>query len=156
MNEVIEVFHYFRRQQIIIITISFTITILIVIILIITIIIIIIVIVTLSHFVPNLSFGAPVLQSLTKALRSNNNNTNNTKNNEDKENNDNNNNNNSGDYFFDVHLMVEDPITYIDSFKRAGADMITFHIEATRKTSIHSFIDLFTFISIFAYTFIVY
>ena len=31
---------------------------------------------------------------------------------------------------FDVHLMIDDPIDYIDSFAEAGADIITFHIEA--------------------------
>ena len=33
---------------------------------------------------------------------------------------------------FDVHLMVEEPQTQIDSFVKAGADIITFHIEAAR------------------------
>jgi ribulose-phosphate 3-epimerase len=32
--------------------------------------------------------------------------------------------------FFDVHLMIDDPIKYVDQFADAGADMITFHIEA--------------------------
>ena len=31
---------------------------------------------------------------------------------------------------FDVHLMIDDPIDYIDSFADAGADIITFHVEA--------------------------
>ncbi len=53
-------------------------------------------------FVPNISFGAPVI----KALRPHT------------------------DMLFDVHLMIEEPIRYIDDFVRAGADMITFHIEA--------------------------
>lgn len=33
---------------------------------------------------------------------------------------------------FDVHLMIEEPIRYIDDFAKAGADIITFHIEATK------------------------
>ena len=53
-------------------------------------------------FVPNISFGAPVI----KALRPH------------------------SDIFFDVHLMINEPIRYIDDFAKAGAEMITFHIEA--------------------------
>ncbi|KJJ84992.1 ribulose-5-phosphate 3-epimerase [Candidatus Omnitrophus magneticus] len=34
--------------------------------------------------------------------------------------------------FFDVHLMIKDPINYVDQFIKSGADMITFHIEACR------------------------
>jgi ribulose-phosphate 3-epimerase len=33
--------------------------------------------------------------------------------------------------FFDVHLMIVDPIRYIDEFAKAGADLISFHLEAT-------------------------
>ncbi|MFH1665443.1 MAG: ribulose-phosphate 3-epimerase [Candidatus Omnitrophota bacterium] len=32
--------------------------------------------------------------------------------------------------FFDVHLMIEDPVKYIDQFADAGSDLITFHMEA--------------------------
>ncbi len=32
--------------------------------------------------------------------------------------------------FFDVHLMIDDPLSYVDQFADAGADLITFHIEA--------------------------
>ena len=53
-------------------------------------------------FVPNISFGIPVIQSLRKA---------------------------SGLYF-DVHLMIVDPIRYVKAFADAGADHITFHVEA--------------------------
>ena len=56
-------------------------------------------------FVPNISFGAPVI----KALRAH-----------------------TG-IFFDVHLMINEPIRYIDDFAKAGAEMITFHVEATEK-----------------------
>ena len=34
---------------------------------------------------------------------------------------------------FDVHLMIDEPIRYIDQFASAGADLITFHIEACRQ-----------------------
>ncbi|HZK55396.1 MAG TPA: ribulose-phosphate 3-epimerase [Desulfosporosinus sp.] len=56
-----------------------------------------------GHFVPNLSYGAVVVQSLRphSSMR------------------------------FDVHLMVEKPELYIADFAKAGADHITFHIEAT-------------------------
>ncbi len=54
-------------------------------------------------FVPNISFGAPII----KALRPHSN------------------------IFFDVHLMINEPIRYIDDFAGAGAEMITFHIETT-------------------------
>ena len=67
-------------------------------------------------FVPNLSFGACVY----KCIRDYSN------------------------LFFDVHLMITEPWRYIEDFAKAGADMITFHIEATEKTDecidlIHSF-----------------
>lgn len=53
-------------------------------------------------FVPNISFGMPVIASLRKA---------------------------SG-MFFDVHIMIVDPIRYIDALAKAGADGVTFHVEA--------------------------
>lgn len=56
-------------------------------------------------FVPNISFGACVY----KCLR-------------DK-----------SDLFFDVHLMITEPERYLEDFAKAGADMITFHVEATEK-----------------------
>ena len=37
------------------------------------------------------------------------------------------------DMFFDVHLMIDKPERYIDEFINAGADGVTFHIEATDK-----------------------
>lgn len=36
------------------------------------------------------------------------------------------------DYFFDTHLMIEEPIRYIDDFKKAGSDRITVHYEACK------------------------
>lgn len=55
-----------------------------------------------GDFVPNLSLGIPVLAGLSKAV----------------------------DAFYDVHLMIRRPLEYIEAFARAGADFITFHLEA--------------------------
>ena len=54
-------------------------------------------------FVPNISFGFPVFKSIRKASPK----------------------------FMDVHLMIVEPERYIERFAQAGADMVTFHIEAT-------------------------
>ncbi|MDR1409296.1 MAG: ribulose-phosphate 3-epimerase [Oscillospiraceae bacterium] len=69
-----------------------------------------------GHFVPNISFGASVIAALR--LRSH--------------------------MFFDVHLMISNPLRYLGDFAEAGADSITFHIESdssVRKTidAIHAF-----------------
>jgi ribulose-phosphate 3-epimerase len=56
-------------------------------------------------FVPNISFGIPVVQTLRKHTK----------------------------MFFDAHLMITEPEKYIERFIEAGADGITFHIEATEK-----------------------
>lgn len=56
-------------------------------------------------FVPNISFGIPVIKSIRKA---------------------------SG-MIFDVHLMIVEPEKYIEEFRNAGADIINFHIEATKN-----------------------
>ena len=53
-------------------------------------------------FVPNISLGPGMIASLRKVCP----------------------------IVFDVHLMIEDPIRYIDDFAKAGADIITFHYEA--------------------------
>ncbi|MBR2354415.1 MAG: ribulose-phosphate 3-epimerase [Clostridia bacterium] len=53
-------------------------------------------------FVPNISFGPPMIESLRKC----------------------------SSMVFDVHLMIMDPIRYIDVFRQAGADLITFHYES--------------------------
>ena len=55
-----------------------------------------------GHFVPNITFGAPVI----KYVRS------------------------FTEKPFDVHLMISEPLRYIDDFCDAGADIITFHIES--------------------------
>ncbi len=56
-------------------------------------------------FVPNISFGFPVLKSIRKASPK----------------------------FLDVHLMIVEPERYVTRFAEAGADMITFHLEATEQ-----------------------
>ena len=55
-------------------------------------------------FVPSISFGMPVISSIRKQT----------------------------DLFFDVHLMIMEPIRYVEEFARIGADMVTFHLEAAR------------------------
>ena len=55
-----------------------------------------------AHFVPNLTFGAPVIRWLRPFSKKP----------------------------FDVHLMISEPLRYIDDFADAGADIITFHIES--------------------------
>jgi len=56
-------------------------------------------------FVPSISFGMPVIESIRPATN----------------------------LFFDVHLMVQEPIRYIDVFKKVGADLITIHAEACEE-----------------------
>ncbi len=55
-----------------------------------------------GHFVPNLTFGAPVIKTVRKYT----------------------------DKPFDVHLMISEPHRYIEDFANAGADIITFHVES--------------------------
>lgn len=55
-----------------------------------------------GHFVPNISFGVPVLKSLHKSLP---------------------------DAFFDVHLMISHPLAYAQAFAGAGASLLNFHLE---------------------------
>ncbi len=54
-----------------------------------------------GHFVPNITFGAPIIKWVRKY----------------------------SEKPFDVHLMISDPLKYIDDFADAGADIITFHVE---------------------------
>ena len=56
-------------------------------------------------FVPNISFGAPVYSCVRKLCS----------------------------LPFDVHLMINEPIRYLDDFAKAGADLITIHAEATDR-----------------------
>lgn len=53
-------------------------------------------------FVPSISFGMPVLKSIRSAT----------------------------DQVMDAHLMVQEPIRYVEDFKNAGADIVTVHLEA--------------------------
>ncbi|MDO4594358.1 MAG: ribulose-phosphate 3-epimerase [Tissierellia bacterium] len=39
------------------------------------------------------------------------------------------------DYFFDTHLMIHEPLRYIERFKEAGSDLITIHVESTKEVS---------------------
>ncbi len=55
-----------------------------------------------GHFVPNITFGAPVMKCFRPYTKK----------------------------FFDVHLMISDPLLYIEDFAKAGADGITFHLES--------------------------
>ncbi len=58
-----------------------------------------------GHFVPNITFGPPVVRSLRATT----------------------------DLYLDVHLMVEKPERLLDAFIDAGSDRITIHVEATEK-----------------------
>ncbi len=55
-----------------------------------------------GHFVPNITFGAPVIKCFRK----------------------------STDKVFDCHLMISDPLRYAEDFAKAGADIINFHVES--------------------------
>ena len=61
-------------------------------------------------FVPNISIGVPVVASLHKAT----------------------------DMFLDVHLMIDRPHRYVKAFCDAGADLVTFHIEADQPQDIYA------------------
>lgn len=58
-------------------------------------------------FVPNITIGFPVISSIRKKTS----------------------------LFFDVHLMISEPVRYVQRFAEAGADMITVHIEACENLS---------------------
>jgi ribulose-phosphate 3-epimerase len=57
-----------------------------------------------GHFVPNLTFGPPVVASLRRHT----------------------------DLFFDCHLMMTNPEQYLEAFRRAGADLCSVHVEIGR------------------------
>ncbi|NLM16886.1 MAG: ribulose-phosphate 3-epimerase [Candidatus Riflebacteria bacterium] len=59
-----------------------------------------------GHFVPNMTFGPPLIKSYRK----------------------------NSDMIFDVHLMTEAPERLLESYKDAGADRLTFHVEACRHS----------------------
>ena len=56
-----------------------------------------------GHFVPNISFGLPVIEAIKRHARKP----------------------------LDVHLMIEKPERYLEDFKNAGADILTVHLEAS-------------------------
>ncbi len=58
-----------------------------------------------GHFVPNITIGVPVVKSIRKITN----------------------------LFLDVHLMIENPASFILPFVQAGADLITFHYEAVDR-----------------------
>ena len=62
-------------------------------------------------FVPSISFGMPVIRSIRGITK----------------------------LFFDVHLMVEEPVRYLEAFKDAGADGMTVHVEACKD--VHGTLD---------------
>ncbi|XP_059669989.1 ribulose-phosphate 3-epimerase, cytoplasmic isoform [Cornus florida] len=57
-----------------------------------------------GHFVPNLTIGAPVIQSLRKHTKA----------------------------YLDCHLMVTNPVDYVEAFGKAGASGFTFHVEVSK------------------------
>ncbi len=65
-------------------------------------------------FVPNISIGIPVLSSVRKAT----------------------------EMFLDVHLMIERPLRYVESFCAAGADLVNFHVEADSRENILKAMEL--------------
>ena len=61
-----------------------------------------------GHFVPNISIGPPVVQSLRPYSQR----------------------------FFDCHLMISDPARYLEAFKKAGADGCTVHVEVGNTAAV--------------------
>ena len=66
-----------------------------------------------GRVVPNISIGVPVLASLRRAT----------------------------ELFIDVHLMILEPIRYVEAFCRAGADLVNVHVEADSEENILAAID---------------
>ena len=62
-----------------------------------------------GHFVPNISFGIPVVKSIKKYAKKT----------------------------LDVHLMIKNPEDYIEKFIEVGADIITVHLEACKENTAH-------------------
>ena len=60
-----------------------------------------------GSFVPSFSFGNPVIKSIRECT----------------------------DKVFDVHLMIDEPVRYIEEFVRCGADIITVHVEACQDVA---------------------
>ncbi len=62
-----------------------------------------------GHFVPNISMGIPVLESVRKTT----------------------------DLFLDAHLMITEPVRYVKRFCKAGADLVSIHVEADTEKRLH-------------------
>ena len=60
-----------------------------------------------GHFVPNISIGAPVIKAMKRVCK----------------------------VPFDIHLMISEPLKYIEDFVDAGADIISFHVECDSDVS---------------------
>ena len=67
-----------------------------------------------GEFVPNISIGIPVLKSVRKAT----------------------------DMFLDVHLMIDRPVRYAETFCSAGADLVMFHVESDTAENIDMAIEI--------------
>ena len=67
-----------------------------------------------GHFVPNLSFGYSLVQSMRPVT----------------------------DLVLDVHLMIDTPIKYAENFCKAGADYLTIHVEADTPENIKKTLEL--------------
>lgn len=67
-----------------------------------------------GHFVPNISIGVPVVESIAKYT----------------------------DMFLDCHLMIDKPIRYVEAFVKAGANMLVLHQEADTEAEMGKAIDL--------------
>ncbi len=65
-------------------------------------------------FVPNITIGIPVVKSIRKCT----------------------------DMFLDVHLMIEKPARYIEGFAKAGADLLSVHLESDHPTGIAKALDI--------------
>lgn len=65
-------------------------------------------------FVPNITIGIPVVQSIRKAT----------------------------DMILDVHLMIDRPVRYVEQFCQAGADIVTVHVEADSEENTGRALDL--------------
>lgn len=63
-----------------------------------------------GHFVPNITIGAPVVTALRRVT----------------------------DLTMDVHLMIDDPLRYVEDFCAAGADYLTVHLEADTSDNIRN------------------
>ena len=61
-----------------------------------------------GHFVPNITFGVPLIKCIRE----------------------------KSNLFFDAHLMIENPQKFIESFAKASCDLINFHYEATKDKTL--------------------